>query len=121
MEIYNTMNQLKKMAAMVIVDRARDAEISELKKLFKDIDTDGSGTISVEELNTALHDRPAQPGFEFESFFEGLDMNNESTINYKEFLAASVKPSMRMQDANIKKAFDYFDVVRACTPFLLWA
>eukprot|EP00618_Florenciella_parvula_P031462 CAMPEP_0119482742 /NCGR_PEP_ID=MMETSP1344-20130328/10463_1 /TAXON_ID=236787 /ORGANISM="Florenciella parvula, Strain CCMP2471" /LENGTH=664 /DNA_ID=CAMNT_0007517179 /DNA_START=269 /DNA_END=2263 /DNA_ORIENTATION=- len=109
LEIFNSMNRLKKMAAMVIVDRARNKEIEELKKMFEEIDADGSGAISLDELHVALADRPAQAGLEFDAFFEGIDVAGEQEISYNEFLAAAMCPSVRMEETNIKKAFKYFD------------
>lgn len=109
LEIFNSMNRLKKMAAMVIVDRARNEEIEQLRSIFQEIDADGSGAISIDELQVALADRPAQAGLEFDAFFEGLDAAGEGEISYNEFLAAAVCPSVRMDEANIKQAFKYFD------------
>lgn len=109
LEIFNSMSRLKKAATMIIVDRARNKEIEELKKIFEEIDADGSGAISLGELQVAMGDRPAQAGIEFDAFFEGIDMAGEQEISYNEFLAAAVCPSVRMDENNIKQAFKYFD------------
>lgn len=51
---FSAMNKLKKMALRVIAERMTEEEIGGLKELFKMIDTDGSGTITFEELKEGL-------------------------------------------------------------------
>jgi len=109
LEMFNNMNQLKKMASMVIVSRVQDTEVRELKRLFQKIDVHNTGTIDIDELKDALDDRPEIAGMDFTAFFEGLDMDKTNKINYNEFLAAAVCPAVRLDAANIRLAFNYFD------------
>ena len=50
---FAAMNKLKKAALLVAARSLSEAEITGLSNLFKSIDTDGSGTITVEEMRQA--------------------------------------------------------------------
>jgi len=49
------MTKLKKAAFLVVARCLSSEEISGLRQLFKTIDTDNSGTITVDELKVALY------------------------------------------------------------------
>lgn len=110
LEIFHHMSKLKKMAAMVIVDKIQTDEVSKMRDIFQAIDTENQGTITFDELQAAMQDRPSGSGADsLNELFEGLDMDGSHKINYNEFLAAVVSPSVRMDETNIRIAFDYFD------------
>jgi calcium-dependent protein kinase len=50
MKNFAAMNKLKKSALMVVGSCLSAEEIAGMKRLFKTIDADGSGTITVQEL-----------------------------------------------------------------------
>jgi calcium-dependent protein kinase len=56
MRKFAAMNKLKKAALLVVARSMSPEQIQGLKQLFHMIDADDSGTITVEELKTALHD-----------------------------------------------------------------
>lgn len=78
------------------------------------LDTDRSGTISMEELRTVMKDRKNVVGVDvdFQTVYNELDQDGENEIDYDEFLAAAIRPAVRQNAANIKIAFDYFDTDR---------
>ncbi|KAM0827038.1 hypothetical protein ACQ4PT_068455 [Festuca glaucescens] len=51
---FSAMNKLKKMALRVIAENLSEDEIAGLKEMFKMLDTDNSGQITLEELKTGL-------------------------------------------------------------------
>ncbi|MQL86846.1 hypothetical protein Taro_019381, partial [Colocasia esculenta] len=51
---FSAMNKLKKMALKVIAENLSEEEIAGLKEMFKMIDTDNSGQITLEELKAGL-------------------------------------------------------------------
>ena len=66
----SAMNKLKKAALVVMAQSLSEDEINGLQQLFRSIDADGNGTITVDELRTALSSlngrlqvRACQPGF----------------------------------------------------------
>lgn len=54
MRKFAAMNKLKQAALLVMAKKLNPADIAGLKLLFKSIDTDDSGTITVEEMRTAI-------------------------------------------------------------------
>lgn len=50
----SAMNKLKKAALVVMAQSLSEDEINGLQQLFRSIDADGNGTITVDELRTAL-------------------------------------------------------------------
>jgi len=54
MSQFANMNRLKKMALMVVGQNLSPEELVGLRELFKSIDTDGSGTITIDELRAAI-------------------------------------------------------------------
>lgn len=54
MKQFRAMNKLKKLALKVIAERLSEEEIRGLKEMFRNMDTDNSGTITYEELKEGL-------------------------------------------------------------------
>lgn len=83
------------------------AEVKELSILFKQLDTDGSGTLTLDELIKGLD------GFENKEklieILEGADTDGSGDINYSEFLAATMDDNIYLRNDYLKSAFDMFD------------
>ncbi len=60
MKKFAAMNKLKKAALLVIAKRLNSDEIKGLQQLFRSIDVDDSGTITVDELRTAMRSLDAK-------------------------------------------------------------
>lgn len=54
MRKFAAMNKLKQAALLVMAKKLNPADLEGLKLLFKSIDTDNSGTITVDEMRSAL-------------------------------------------------------------------
>ena len=83
------------------------AEVKELSVLFKQLDTDGSGTLTLDELKKGLD------GFENKEklieILEGADADGSGDINYSEFIAASLDEQIYLREDYLKTAFEMFD------------
>ncbi|KAL8162434.1 hypothetical protein V2J09_013923 [Rumex salicifolius] len=107
---FSAMNKLKKMALRVIAERLSEEEIGGLKELFKMIDTDGSGTITLEELKVGLKRVGSDLGeTEIKSLMDAADIDHNGTIDYGEFLAATLHMNKIEREENLVAAFSYFD------------
>ena len=60
MKKFAAMNKLKKAALLVIAKSLNPDEITGLQQLFRSIDVDNSGTITVDELRTAMRSLDAK-------------------------------------------------------------
>ncbi|XP_078168299.1 calcium-dependent protein kinase 1-like isoform X2 [Carex rostrata] len=110
MKQFRAMNKLKKVALKVVAENLSEEEIMGLKEMFKSIDTDNSGTITLEELRTGLPKlgtRITEP--ELRQLMEAADVDGNGSIDYLEFISATMHMNRFEKDEHIFKAFEYFD------------
>lgn len=111
MKQFRAMNKFKKLALKVMAEKnISDEEIKGLKELFKNIDTDRSGTITLEELKNGLArlgSRLSEP--EIEQLMEAADVDKSGTIDYMEFVTATMHRHRLERDENLLEVFKYFD------------
>ncbi|KAG6691582.1 hypothetical protein I3842_10G070200 [Carya illinoinensis] len=110
MKQFTAMNKLKKLALKVIAQNLSEEEIKGLKAMFTNMDTDNSGTITYEELKTGL----ARTGSrlsesEVKQLMEAADVDGNGTIDYIEFISATMHRHRLERDEHLFKAFQYFD------------
>ncbi|OAY68307.1 Calcium-dependent protein kinase 2 [Ananas comosus] len=107
---FSAMNKLKKMALKVIAESLSEEEIAGLKEMFKMIDADNSGQITLEELRAGLERVGANlKESEISALMEAADIDNSGTIDYGEFLAATLHINKIEREDNLFAAFSYFD------------
>ncbi|KAK4491725.1 hypothetical protein RD792_002497 [Penstemon davidsonii] len=110
MKQFRAMNKLKKLALKVIAENLSSEEIQGLKSMFTNMDTDNSGFITYEELKTGL----ARLGSkltegEVRQLMDAADVDGNGTIDYIEFITATMHRHRLERDENLYKAFQYFD------------
>ncbi|KAF9595447.1 hypothetical protein IFM89_000365 [Coptis chinensis] len=107
---FSAMNKIKKMALRVIAESLSEDEIAGLKELFKMIDTDNSGHITFEELRDGLKRVGANlKESEIYDLLQAADVNNNGTIDYGEFVAATLHLNKIEKEDHLFAAFSYFD------------
>ncbi|KAM0943595.1 putative protein kinase CAMK-CDPK family [Dioscorea sansibarensis] len=111
---FSAMNKLKKLALRVIAESLSEEEIAGLKEMFKMIDTDNSGQITYEELKAGLERAGAKlKDSEILALMEAeqpvADIDNSGTIDYGEFIAATMHLNKIEREDNLFAAFSYFD------------
>ncbi|XP_050383850.1 calcium-dependent protein kinase SK5-like [Argentina anserina] len=107
---FSAMNKLKKMALRVIAERLSEEEIGGLRELFKMIDADDSGSITFEELKEGLRKVGSElMESEIKDLMDAADIDNNGTIDYGEFLAATVHLNKLEREENLLSAFSFFD------------
>ncbi|EAZ17352.1 hypothetical protein OsJ_32875 [Oryza sativa Japonica Group] len=107
---FRAMNQFKKAALRIIAGCLSEEEIKGLKEMFKNIDKDNSGTITLEELKNGL----AKQGTKFsdneiEQLMEAADADGNGIIDYEEFVTATVHMNKMDREEHLYTAFQYFD------------
>ena len=80
-------------------------------KLFNQIDLNGDGKITGEELYLGLKQRLNSDSLveDVKNIFSVLDMNNDGFIEYEEFVRAAVSKEKFMGENVLKFAFRFFD------------
>ncbi|KAL5578846.1 hypothetical protein UlMin_011288 [Ulmus minor] len=110
MKQFRAMNQLKKLALKVIANNLSEEEIKGLKTMFTNMDTDKSGTITYEELKTGLARIGSQLSeAEVKQLMDAADVDGNGTIDYIEFISATMHRHKLERDEQLYKVFQYFD------------
>ncbi|EXC26388.1 Calcium-dependent protein kinase 20 [Morus notabilis] len=107
---FSAMNKLKKIAIRVIAEILSEEEIAGLKEMFKMIDADNSGQITLEELKNGFERVGANlKDSEIHGLMQAADIDNSGTIDYGEFVAAMLHLNKVQKEDHLYAAFSYFD------------
>ena len=107
---FKAMNQFKKAALRVIAGCLSEEEIRGLKEMFKSMDSDNSGTITVDELRKGLGKQGTKlTEAEVEQLMEAADADGSGTIDYEEFITATMHMNRMDREEHLYTAFQYFD------------
>ncbi|TVU15236.1 hypothetical protein EJB05_38745, partial [Eragrostis curvula] len=110
MKQFKAMNKLKQLALKVIAENLSPEELKGLKQMFNNMDTDKSGTITVEELKEGLRKLGSEISeAEVEKLVEAVDLNKSGSIDYTEFLTAMMNKHKVENEADLLRAFQHFD------------
>ncbi|KAM0903623.1 hypothetical protein ACQ4PT_018537 [Festuca glaucescens] len=110
MKQFVAMNQFKKAALRVIAGCLSEEEIKGLKEMFKNIDKDNSGTITLEELKNGLAKQGTKlSDNEIQQLMEAADADGNGLIDYEEFVTATVHMNRMDREEHLYTAFQYFD------------
>ena len=74
------------------------------------MDADATGTISLEEFRSALSKHPEISSAEVERLFHVMDVTNKGSVDYNEFLAATLATQRRLDEPSLRAAFAMLDV-----------
>lgn len=108
---YKADNKLQREAYAILVKYLTVKELKELRTQFSLLDSNSSGTISVDEMKVALE----KAGFalakdEIEKIIQNLDYLHDGEIHYSEFLAATVSSKKIINEQMIWSVFKRFDI-----------
>lgn len=107
---FSMMNRFKRKALRVIAEFLSAEEVEDINEMFKKIDRDGDGIVSVEELKAGLLKFGSQLAeSEVQMLIEAVDTCGKGTLDYGEFVAVSLHLQRMANDEHLRKAFSYFD------------
>mmetsp|Transcript_13035 Transcript_13035/g.31143 ORF Transcript_13035/g.31143 Transcript_13035/m.31143 type:complete len:611 (+) Transcript_13035:224-2056(+) len=110
MRKFSLANHMKRSALALVALSMNSAEVDDLEKIFKKLDKDGNGTITLNELQDVLMHRLAIPEAEAQRIFQAMDQSGDHELHYCEFLAATLQAKFVLQEHVIREAFQKFDV-----------
>ena len=75
------------------------------------MDTNGDGSLTIEELKTGLHEIPeiCLTDIEILDAMNVIDSNQNGLIDYTEFIAACLQSYNYLKENHLRSAFAYFD------------
>lgn len=107
---FSMMNRFKRKALQVIADHLSIEEVGDIKEMFKKMDTDNDGIVSIEELRAGLPKFGSQlADSEAQMIIQAVDSNGKGKLDYEEFVAVSLHLQRMANDEHLRKAFSYFD------------
>ncbi|GMH04641.1 hypothetical protein Nepgr_006481 [Nepenthes gracilis] len=110
MKQFRAMNKFKKLALKVMAENLSEEEIKGVREMFNNIDTDRSGTITLEELKTGLARLGSKLSEdEIQELMDAADVDKNGIIDYTEFITATMHRHKLEKEENLFKAFQFFD------------
>ncbi|KAK8592730.1 hypothetical protein V6N13_063297 [Hibiscus sabdariffa] len=107
---FKAMNNFKKVAMRVVAGCLSEEEIRGMKEMFKGMDTDNSGTITLEELKQCLAKQGTKiTESEIKQLMEAADADGTRTIDYEEFITAIMRINRMDREEHLYQAFQHFD------------
>jgi calcium-dependent protein kinase len=107
---YLAMKKLRKAALGYIATNLTNDEVGKLEEIFRAMDTNGDGTISMTDLDDAI----SQGNFnhhiqaDLRKLRTDFAISDENTLNWKTFVASTMDKSLAMRSDNMRVAFDHF-------------
>ena len=97
----------------IINQLSPDEEIIELSNIFKSMDQDHNGVLSRDEMYNAYLkiSNAVEARKKVDDMFLKVDSNENGSIDYNEFLMATIKEKKILNEQTIKKAFNALDNV----------
>lgn len=107
---YMGMSKLKKLALGYIAANLTSTEIENLGEVFKSIDKEADGNMTLQELNQALTYQNFPPDLvsKLKVTQAELSLNGNEVINWKDFLAAMMDKNLMLKEDKIIMAFERF-------------
>eukprot|EP00439_Symbiodinium_sp_Y106_P012243 s5599_g1.t2 len=108
---FRAFSKLKKVALTALAQQLPDEKIDGLQKTFRSLDKNGDGTLSVEEIREAIVQQGLNPPKALEDdILQAIDCNGSGSLDYTEFLAATLDQKVYMQRDVCWAAFRIFDL-----------
>mmetsp|Transcript_13942 Transcript_13942/g.21956 ORF Transcript_13942/g.21956 Transcript_13942/m.21956 type:complete len:496 (+) Transcript_13942:1596-3083(+) len=107
---YRDMQKLKKSALAWLATNSTNDDITLLKDVFKKIDVNHDGTVTLEELDECLKDAHFSPRVtsDLRTLREELSVSNEDSLNWRDFIALMMDKNLVMKEDNLRMVFDHF-------------
>lgn len=109
---FTNAKEMRQAALMYIACKLNEDELNGLKTMFRQVDGDGDGFINSEELQRAIMTRTSIPNRRLEFIVNGIDMNKNGIIDYREFIASCLGRQTYRNINKAKNAFRHFDIDR---------
>lgn len=107
---YASYNKLKKAVFSFKASRSTHKEKEKYDKLFKEIDLNSDGKLSLDEIKIAIDSSDDIKISNIEEVFSKIDTDGSGAIDYNEFIASSLTLNEKDIESDLREAFDMFDI-----------
>jgi len=97
LEAFSNADGMAKVALQWLAFTVPPAKLEELRNVFRKMDTDDSGTISLREFKEAMVKQEDIPEYRIDAIFDAIDVTHSGEIEYNEFLAATLASSQQFE------------------------
>lgn len=109
---FQSMNKLRDAVhTFVTTQLIESKDVAELREVFRKIDKNGDGILTRQELleEYSKHKGPEEAQAEVDKIMSEVDTDNNGTIDYTEFLKASMNSKTLLSSEHLRIAFNMFD------------
>jgi len=106
---FRNQNKFKKAALQIIATQLGDDQIEVLRTMFKTLDKNGDGTLTLDELKTGVSKTLTDIPKDLKEIMQAIDADGSGQIDYTEFLAATMDKKTYVQEDLCWAAFRVFD------------
>lgn len=107
---FQASTKLQKVALTVLAQTLKDDQVETLSNTFRALDKDGDGRLSAEEIREGLSNWGMEIPPGLTTIFETIDSDHSGSIDYSEFLAATLDKQVLMRRDMCWEAFRVFDI-----------
>ena len=107
---FETESKLQRATLAFIVSQLMSSdELGNLRDVFREIDQNGDGMLSEEEIRNAMTNNTGFSEENIKELIAKVDLDKNGLVNYSEFLAATVNWENEMSRERLEEAFKAFD------------
>lgn len=110
LQTFQAFGRLKKVALTAVAQQLPDDEIEELQSTFRSLDRNGDGTLSLEEIREGMVKQGLKVPKALEDILQAVDCNGSGSLDYTEFVAATIDQKLYMKRDICWAAFRIFDL-----------
>lgn len=107
---FNDSNLLKRMALSIIAHNLQESEIASMKGTFQALDKNGDGVLTIEEIEAGMRNHNIELPENFLTTLKQMDSDGSGSIEYTEFLAATLSEAQTRNESACWSAFKVFDI-----------
>lgn len=101
--------KLKKVALTLIAQQLKDEELQELQATFRTLDTNKDGTLTMVEIQEGMRKAKIEMPPDMMEIMKGLDTDDSGSIDYTEFIAATITQKQYLKKEVMWAAFRVID------------
>lgn len=107
---FKTQNHLKKVALQLVATQLNEGEIQALREAFQSLDVNDDGKLTIAELTSGLEKAGLDlSGSDVKQIVANMDGDHSGSIDYTEFLAATLDRKSVLTEDVLWTAFNVFD------------
>jgi len=106
---FGSVGRLKKVALTLIAQQLQEKDIEEMKNTFNLLDKNKDGTLTMEEIKNGMEQHKVNVPPDFMETLKALDTDGSGSVDYTEFIAATMTTKQYLKKEVMWAAFRTFD------------